>query len=65
MKDVNQNFVKSVEVIPVVFLLWLEGGTVHVGICSCCMGLSCGGVDWGRPSAVSATGSALEGGLSS
>ena len=65
MKDVNQNFVKSVGVIPVVCLLWLKkGGTVCVGICCCHMGLSCGGVDWGKPSTVSVAGSALEGGLS-
>ena len=40
------------------------GGTVCAGVCCCHSGLSCGGVDWGWPSAVSTTGSALEGGLS-
>ena len=40
-----------------------EGGTVCAGTC-CCIGPSCGGVDWGRPSTVPTTGSALEGGLS-
>ena len=40
------------------------GGTGCAGTCCCLIGLSCGGVEWGWPSAVSATGSALEGGLS-
>ena len=64
MKDVNQNFVKFGGVIPVMCLLSLQWGALCAGICCCCRGLDCGGIDWGWPSTVCTTGSALEGGLS-
>ena len=64
MKDVSQNIVKIVGVIPVVCLLLLKLGHSVCWHLLLLQGVSCGGVDWGWPSAVSATGSSLEGGLS-